>query len=302
MKTIKKFVKIFLLLNLISVLPLFATDKKEIEKSFSKKDKVRIKLILGDCYLKNSTDGKIHIHIIHSYQEDSFEARFREKGNALTIEEKLYGRNSDGNSTWTIAIPADIEIDFESATGDLILENVTLEIDGNTGTGNIEVDNVNGKIDLNTGTGNIEVINSEGEFELSSGTGKVSIEESKGNFDANSGTGDVEVKNLTIEDEADLNSGIGDVEAINPQGTDFDLSLNSGTNNAILDMNGSPIEGYFEFTAHARKGRIVCPVEFDEENEYSNGDGNYVRKSFTKGKNTPRYFISTGTGKAKLIR
>jgi hypothetical protein len=302
MKTIKQFIKIFLLLNSIIVLPLIATDKKEIDKSFSEKDKMRIKLVLGDCYLKNSTDGKINIHIIHSYPEDSFEARFREKGNALIIEEKLYGRNSDGNSSWTIAIPKDIEIDFESATGDLILENVTLEIEANTGTGNIEADNVNGKIDLSTGTGNIEVINSEGDLELNSGTGRVIIEDSKGNFDANSGTGDVEVKNITIEDEADLNSGIGDVEAVSPRGTDFDLSINSGTNDAILDMNGSPIEGYFEFTAHSRKGRIVCPIEFDKEDEYSNGDGKYIRQSFTKGKNTPRYFISTGTGKAKLIK
>jgi hypothetical protein len=302
MKNIKQIIIIFLLLNWIIVLPVLAEDQKEIEKSFSNKDKVRIKLVLGDCYLKNSKDGKIHIHITHSYQEDSFEARFREKGNALVIQEKLHGRNSDGNSTWTIAIPKDIEIDFESATGDLFLDNVTLEIDGNTGTGNIEATNVIGKIDLNTGTGNVEVINSDGELEFNSGTGRVRIEDSKGNFDANSGTGDVEVKNITIEDEAELNSGTGDVEVINPQGTDFDLNINSGTDEAILDMSGSPIEGYFEFTAHSRKGRIVCPIEFDEEDEYYNGDGKYMRKSFTKGKNTPRYFISTGTGKAKLIR
>jgi len=302
MKNVKQIITIILLLNWIIVLPLLAGDTKEIEKSFSKKDKVRIKLILGDCYLKNSKDGKIHINLVHSYHEDNFEARFREKGKSLIIEEKLTARNPNGNSTWTIAIPKEIEIDFETATGDLILDNVTLEIEGNTGTGNIEIENVKGRIDLSTGTGDIEVINSEGEFELNSGTGKVRIEESKGNFDATSGTGNVEVKNITIEDEAELNSGTGDVEVINPQGTDFDLSINSGTDEAVLNMNGSPIQGYFEFTAHSRKGRIVCPIEFDEEEEYHNGDGNYVRRSFTKGKNTPRYFINTGTGKAKLIQ
>jgi hypothetical protein len=302
MQNVKRIVTIILLLNWIIVFPLFAEDQKEIEKSFSKKDKVRIKLILGDCYLNNSNDDKIHIHVVHSYYEDNFEVRFREKGNSLIIEEKLHGRNSDGNSTWTIAIPKDIEIDFESATGDLILNKVILEIEGNTGTGNIEAEKVKGSIELSTGTGDIEVINSEGELELNSGTGNVRIEESKGNFDANSGTGNVEAKNITIEDEAELNSGTGDVEVINPQGTNFDLSINSGTDEAVLDMHGSPIQGYFEFTAHLRKGRIVCPIEFDEEEEYYNGDGKYVRRSFTKGKNTSRYFINTGTGKAKLIQ
>jgi len=91
------------------------------------------------------------------------------------------------------------------------------------------------------------------------------------------------------------------VEVSRPQGEDFDLSVSSGTNDATLDMDGLPIEGYYEFSASARSGDIDCPIDFDREEEYDEGDDN-VRKSFTRGKKTPRYYISTGTGTAELKR
>jgi len=67
-------------------------------------------------------------------------------------------------------------------------------------------------------------------------------------------------------------------------------------------MDGAPIEGYFEFTADARKGDIECPIDFDKEEEHWQGDSEVMVKSFTKGKKYPRFFISTGTGTAKLVR
>jgi len=65
-------------------------------------------------------------------------------------------------------------------------------------------------------------------------------------------------------------------------------------------MKGKPIEGYFEFKCHARRGRIDSPIKFDEEKEYEEGDQKYLQKSFTKGNKSIRVYISTGTGKAKL--
>jgi len=282
---------------------LFAGDTKEIEKTFLKKDEIKIKLVLGSCHFKKSSDSSIHVYLKYTYDDENYEPQFKEKATSIRITEKFHGSDNSGDSKWTISVPEDIEIDFGSATGEFVIDGLkTVEFDGNTGTGDIEIIDSNGKFDLNTGTGRVIVRNSEGEFELNSGTGDVKIEDSKGDFDANSGTGDVEVNNITIEDEGDFNSGTGDTEVTRPMGTDYDLSLNSGTNDAILDMDGQRIEGYFEFTAHSRRGRIVSPVDFDREDEYRNSDSDYMRKSFTKGKDTPRFFISTGTGKARLIR
>jgi hypothetical protein len=289
-------------LGLMMSLQLFAQREERVEKAYADKDEVNIKLVLGDCHIGKSNDNRIHVHLVYTYSDDQFEPKFKERGRKLTLEEKFHGDNPRGYSSWTVDVPEGMEIDFKSATGDLLLEGIDAEIDGNTGTGEIEIREAKGEFDLNTGTGNVDVTNSEGEFDLNSGTGNVRLENAKGNFDANSGTGDVEASNITIEYEGDFNSGTGDVEVVSPKGEDFDLTVSSGTDDAVLIMKGSPIEGYFEFTSHARKGRIDSPVKFDEEEEYWQGDNEYVRKSFTKGKETPRFYIKTGTGRAVLKR
>jgi len=290
------------LMGWIAALPLLAQRNEEITKSFAKKDEVRLKFALGSCTLKRSSDEGIHVHLAYSYDEEKFEPRMEERTRYLLLEEKFHGNSHRGYSNWTVSVPEGTEVDFHTGTGDLFIQGLTVKIEGETGTGDIEITSAKGKFDLNTGTGSIEVTDGEGEFELNSGTGKVAIENSKGNFDANSGTGRIEANNLTIEDEGEFNCGTGDVEVVSPKGEDYDLSISSGTDDAILTMKGVPIEGYFEFTAHARRGRISSPVKFDKEEEYWDGNEKYVRKSFTKGKGTPRFHISTGTGRATLNR
>lgn len=280
---------------------LFAQGKKEIEKTFDQNEEVRIKLILGDCLIKASSDDKIHVRLVYSYDDDYYEAKFREKSSSLLIAEKFHGENGEGYSKWTILLPEKSEVEFESATGDLNIEGVNGKYEGSSGTGSIEVLESTGDFELNSGTGSVLVEDSEGEFDLNSGTGRVKIENCTGEFEANSGTGRVRAHNITIQGEGDFNSGTGDVEVSRPQGEDFDLSVSSGTNDATVIMDGLPIEGYYEFTASSKSGDIDSPEDFDIEEEYGDDDDT-MRKSFTRGKKNPRYFISTGTGTAELKR
>jgi DUF4097 and DUF4098 domain-containing protein YvlB len=281
---------------------IFAQRKKELDKTFDSKDLIEIDLVLGDCNLKQSEDGKVHVYLVYTYDDDYFEPRIKERSNALIIEEKFYGRNGDGDSEWTISVPKDCEIDFEAATGSLYIDNLQAKIDGNSGTGEMDVRESKGKFDLNSGTGRIVVEDSDGSFELNSGTGRVKVENCSGDFDVNSGTGKTVGINITIQDEAEFNSGTGTAEVTRPKGEDFELFINSGTGNAVLDMDGEPIEGYFEFSVDSHGGDIRSPIEFDDEEEYREREGYSYRRYFTKGKKTPRYYISTGTGTAELKR
>jgi hypothetical protein len=293
--------------------------QKVIDKTFDVKD-LKIDLVLGSCKITKSSDTRIHVHLEYSYSDNEFEARFEEKTRYIDIEEKFYGDNHHGYSRWTVRVPNGVDIDIESATGSLSIEDVDLELEGSSGTGDIELNKTRGEVEVSTGTGSVEILNSkgefdassgtgrvivensEGEFDVSSGTGKVNIEDSKGNFEASSGTGKVEATKITIEDEGEFSCGTGDVEVFSPSGNDFDLEVSSGTNDAVLIMGGKPLEGYFEFECHARRGDIISPVKFDKEEDYWEGDNHYLRKSFTKGKGTPRYYIHTGTGRATLKR
>jgi hypothetical protein len=297
---IKVIIMLVFLIGILVVTNVFAQRKKEINKSFDSKEEVRIKLVLGECTLGTSSDGKIHVQLIYTYDDENFEVRFNEKTRSIVIQEKIYGQDARGESRWTIQVPQNTEIDFESATGDLYVQEFTGRIDGSTGTGDIELIDAAGKFKLNSGTGDLTVSDCQGEFDLNSGTGRVKVESCKGNYEVNSGTGRVKGHDIFIMDEAEFNCGTGKAEVSRPGGVDFDLSINSGTDDAVLIMDGSPVEGYFEFTADGRRGDIKSAVDFDEEEEYENGDGDYLRKSFTKGKKTPRYFISTGSGTAEL--
>jgi hypothetical protein len=296
MKT--KTIILFIIFSLSSIL--LAQEEMDVDKTFKNIKSLRIKLVLGNCVLKKSADADVHVHLLYTRDDQRFEPRFIESGNRLTLEEKFYGHDGDGKYQWTVQIPAGLEVDLESATGGIRVEGAELEIDGNTGTGGIKINDASGKFELSTGTGGIEAKNSQGEFELSSGTGGVLIEECQGNFDVSSGTGKVKGVTITIESDAEFNSGTGSVEITAPAGKDFDLEINSGTGDAILDMQGKALEGYFEFTAHARTGKIISPEKFDQETTYGENDEKYLQKSFTRGKATPRYFISTGTGDAEL--
>jgi len=301
MKRTKIIISLFVFLGFMVSTALLAAPEEKVDKTFAKKDEIRIKLVLGDCNLKKSSDGRIHVHLVYSYEPDmSYEPRMEERRDTLYLEEKMHGNNPKGYSTWTVEVPDDIEIDFKSATGNLAVAGLNLEIDGSTGTGNIELSQVEGKYDLSSGTGDVEAYDSEGEFEFSSGTGNVEIKNCKGNFDASSGTGDVNAEGLTLEFDGEFSSGTGDAEVSFPDGTDFELRVSSGTDDAILNMNGKQVKGYFEFTCHARRGRIVCPVKFDIEEEYKQNDQTYYRKSFLQGKDVPKIYVKTGTGTARL--
>lgn len=299
MKTIYQTLITTVFIGLMLNSTLFA---KEIKKEYSGQKEVKVKLVLGSCTILDSKDSKIYVNLEYTYDDENYTPVFNVTKKKLYLKETFQGSKSDdGDSKWTIKVPVGMEVDFESATGDLTVKNVSdINLDGSSGTGFVSVSNANGEFDLNSGTGDVDVLNSSGEFDLNSGTGDVQIKNSKGSFDANSGTGDVYGFEITIEDDAEFNSGTGEAEVKAPMGTDYDLSLNSGTDDAILDMNGLPIEGYFEFTAQNRRGSIVSPVKFDREEMFENGDQDKIRKSFTKGKSSSRYFISTGTGKAKL--
>lgn len=287
-----------LIVNLVSALA--PEGEKQINKSFTAAKKIKIELVLGDCIVRAGTSGKIDVKLEYSYSDDDFEARFKEGTNSLIMEEKFHGDNPRGHAFWDISVPAGSDVKFESATGDLEITALDIEVKGNTGTGDITLTGTQGEFDLNTGTGRIIVSGSKGDFDLNSGTGKVKITDSEGEFKANSGTGDVYAGEIKITDEAEFNSGTGDVEVFKPSGDDFDLTLNSGTDDATLDMGGLPINGYFEFSANVHSGDIRSPIEFDQEKIYDHGDRGKIVKSFSKGESRPRYFIGTGTGVARL--
>ena len=277
----------------------FAQKKQTIEKSFQDIKKLTADLVLGSCEITKSSDQSVKVKVEYTYDDEDYEVNIEQRDNRVFVEENFYGNNPRGESKWYIEVPDNIDIRFESATGNLFLENLKLSLDANSGTGNITIEKAEGKFELNSGTGNLLIKNSSGEFDLNSGTGNVKITSCTGEFKANSGTGDVDVIDISIEKESSFNSGTGDCELSLAIGPKDDLEVNSGTGDAIVDYKDIELKGAFYFTCKESSGSIICPVKFDDET-YERRDGEYLEKKYFKKGEGPRIKISTGTGTAEL--
>ena len=184
----------------------------------------------------------------------------------------------------------------------MTVAGLAADLTGSTGTGDLTLEKLKGNLHLSTGTGRVQVLDSEGDFELSSGTGRVTVRGFKGNLEASSGTADVHASEVTLESAGEFSSGTGDAQVVFPSGGDFDLSVSSGTGDAILKMNGQSLRGHFELTCEAKRGRIVCPEKSDKEEAYTDHKTKYLLKCFTRGEEASKIRVSTGTGEAKLVK
>src|ERR1035437_4256957 len=127
------------ILYLVIFTILMPLQASEINKTFSKKESIQIKAVLGSCNVIKSNDDMIHVTLKYSFKEEEFHAKFSENSNVLSLEEEFIVKKPNGSSLWTIAIPDNIKIIFNSSTGNFNVEGVESEFTCNTGTGSITI-------------------------------------------------------------------------------------------------------------------------------------------------------------------
>jgi hypothetical protein len=237
--------------------------------TFEGKRFVDINTVSGDCVIKPSKDDKIRLVVEYNYTPDCFEMEVDERGDRLMLDED-FPCSCNGESIWTLEVPDNTDVKFNTASGDFYVANLNVEYEVDTASGEIEVINVGGVFDLDTASGNIEV------------------------------------ENAAIDGNSSFNTASGSVRVTLAQSVKYDLEIGSATGNAELDFNGNPIEGYFIFEADVKRGDIKSPYDFDSEeklykNSWPNKDVAYYRKAFARGDSgDPEIKISTATGTAKL--
>jgi DUF4097 and DUF4098 domain-containing protein YvlB len=192
------------------------------------------------------------------------------------------------------------EIEASTASGDIELENVIGEVEVSTASGEITIAKADGELDISTASGDVEGDGIKGEINISTASGEIEISDSKGAFGLSCASGEITAKGITVEGSSTFSTASGSVEVILAKTSEYDLSLSTASGDVTLDYNGNTVKGYFEFKADKRRGKIKCPFDFDEEEEYERGDRTYVRKSFSKGGDEPEIILSTASGKVVL--
>ena len=308
------------LAGIILVIPFISFAQDQINRSFSGIKKIRMNTASGDCKIQKSTNASVTVNLTHTYSDSGYKPSVQQEGDRLVIKENFDRGNHNGNSTWTISVPDNIDITFNTGSGnleagglnltmdittgsgDLFFTDMKGTIDGTTGSGNVELDNVNGKIKTNTGSGNIRVTKSKGEISVNCGSGDVKLTDSQAMFNANTGSGDIAGRNVILDGSSRFNTGSGTAEVVLGATPKYDLSVNSGSGDAELNFNGNEVKGEIVMKASKKHGKIIAPFEFDktEENTDNGYDNTTIEKTVVKGNGTNKIYVGTGSGTATL--
>lgn len=320
MKSLKAFV---LILGLIFLLGGVSKNNTaigdEIDKTFSKKSKIKMDFVNGNCEILKSTDDLIHIKLIYDISPlENFKSQINEKDNSLELSEQFIG-SAKGDVKWILSIPSGIKINFTTVSGNFSIDNLNTKLSAKVISGNIKITNSDGSFNISTASGNIisksssgdfklstasgnlNVNNSEGKYKLSTVSGDIIVDNIKGQIKLNSASGNVNATNITINDKCSFNTASGNINVKLSSSPQNDISLNSATGNAILDFNGNSISGFFVFSTKQNSGEIKAPFQFESEREITKSDDNiYLIKSSKIGSEFPVIRISTLLGLVEL--
>ena len=257
--------------------------------------------------------------------DDSFEPVVKRRGSELRIDEKWYG-SSSGGVRWTIHLPkgedapririsnasgglecADVTvgISYKTASGDVELSNVTLEADSkfNTASGDFILRNMTISEDtrFSTASGDVEledlIIEDDSRFSTASGDIIIANCTSGDDVSFSSASGDVEVRSIDLTGESAFSSASGDVEIRLERLPNTDFTASSASGNVVLKVDDFGDDFTLVMIKREDRGRISCPFDYTDEDEFEEGHHAYVSKIVKRGSGKPVITLRTASGK-----
>lgn len=293
--------------------------QKKLSKTFSGIKNIRMNTASGNCVIRKSTDSRVTVDLTYSFGEDAYEPVITQEGDRLVIKEKFHGHSSRGSADWMLTVPDNLDIEFSTGSGNIDATDLVLRLKATTGSGNYDLIGVSGEVKLNTGSGNIDLENtkgivdatsgsghfrvskSSGEMTLTTGSGNPKLMDCKGSFRVTTGSGNINGSNISVDGSSSFTTGSGNAEVALASTPQHDLSITSGSGDAVLNFNGNEIKGEIVMKASKKHGEINAPFAFDKTEEISQWkDEVTVQKTVVKGSATPHISISTGSGDATL--
>jgi hypothetical protein len=133
------------------------------------------------------------------------------------------------------------------------------------------------------------------------GSGNHKLTDSKATFRVTTGSGNITGSNVSVDGSSSFSTGSGNADVALASTPQHDLSIASGSGDAVLNYNGHDIKGEIVMKANKKNGEIYAPFAFDKTEEINAGkDHTTIQKTVVKGATTPHISISTGSGDATL--
>jgi hypothetical protein len=287
--------------------------------------KIRISGVSGDVVILPA-ESKQPVLTLRADVEPkkSFEPIVERSGSVIKIKEK-WSNSSRSDVTWTLYLPErgePVTVHISNASGDLTCSGVAVKIDLETASGDIElrdVDLAEGS-DFATASGDYSLegmtIKSDSEFSTASGNFELEGLTIEADCEFSTASGDIIIENCTCEDDVDFSSASGDVEVRNSNLTgqgEFSsasgdvtvqlaalphngLSASSASGDVMLDVESYGDDFTLIITKRKNKGKIQCPFEYTDEEEFDRHEHTYVRKIIKRGSGEPLIELSTASG------
>lgn len=318
--------------------PVEKSEKKEIAKTFKARGLVKIQTMSGSCVFRKGKAGEITVQVKYNPSVGLFDPQMEEDrgANTLILRDKFQGGDEGSDALWIVTVPEKTGVKSSSISGNFSVTGLNSEIAAKTVSGDIsvkdcsgdlrlacvsgaikaenlkgaiqlkgissdmELSKLSGKMEINTASGEIHAAELEGDISCAVASGDVVIKKAQGGFKVKTASGDIRVFDISVQKASEFKVASGDVTVTLAKSAEQDLTLASATGDAVLNYNGNPIKGWFEFRALSGKGDIVSPFKFDKEETEEAWGKKYDVKSFQKDGDSPKIYIHTSSGEAVL--
>jgi DUF4097 and DUF4098 domain-containing protein YvlB len=257
--------------------------------------------------------------------QDSFGHAVDRRKSGIRIKEKWYG-SSRGDVLWTISLPGTgkapavrisnasgnlechdvaVGISYKTASGDVELSNVTLGEDSkfNTASGNYTIRRMTISEDshFNTASGDYDledlIIEEGSEFTTASGDITITDCTSSDDVSFSSASGNVEVRSIELTGESGFSSASGDVEVRFDRLPKKDFTASSASGDVTLEVEDFGHDFTLVMIKRKHKGRISCPFDITDEEEFEKNGQVYVSKIVKRGLGKPVITLETASGR-----
>ena len=285
---------------------------------FTPKELIDIQLASGSCRINAGPADAIHVRVVHRYgPAEKFTATLSEEDNLLRLREEFFSL-ARSQTEWTIEAPPQTQFRIHSASGDIILTELTGPIEVESVSGDIKVRGTTGKLALKTATADIDLANCVGDITAETGSGLIKAQTLDGTLHFTTNSGPIKSKDLSGQLSFYSNSGDISAAALRATGPGFfdttsgdlaiglaqapaaEMTLQTVSGDAVLDYGGAPISGNFSFYAQVHRGEIIAPFSFDREEQHEFEGHTYQLKSFSRTDDLPQILLRTDSGRAEL--
>jgi len=256
----------------------FVQAQKNVKKTFPAKEKIMISTVSGNCTVKKSTTGQIEVQLNYTYSDDCFQYEFEEAADNLKITERIKGHNCSGKSEWSIAVPENTKVWYNTASGDFWISDMKKGLSANSASGDMHLRDISGEIELNTASGDIYLQGIKGELKTITASGNVKMEDIDAKTSVSVASGDVGIMNSMQDLKISTASGnvkiIGAKSRVKVSVASGDITLTNfvgacDINTASGDINASKVELTEKSSLITASGDMALELSKSLENDLS---------------------------------